>query len=202
MYVPPRFQVKDLQIVKNAIAKHPFCTLLSKNEISHLPLILADNSDSLRLEGHMAKMNPQWQDLQNNSDVTVLVHGPNSYVTSSWYEKNDVPTWNYLAIHLKGTLKLIDDYEGLTGILKKSTAHFETTSKNPWEFEIPEDLAGPGKLLRAIGGFEIKVTDIQAKMKISQNRSPVDRQNVIKGLSTERNDENSRAIAELMKKYL
>lgn len=146
----------------------------------------------------MARANGHWRILQENSEVTAIFHGPDTYITPSWYASGrDVPTWNYAVVHIQGRAKLIENFEGLTDLLRKMTARFEVSNPKPWRFELPDDLLDPATLVRAIVGFEIEITDLKGKFKLSQNRSTKDRDGVLQGLLT-RPDDRSRAIHELM----
>src|SRR3989338_3000102 len=122
----------------------------------------------------MARRNPQWQHFQSEQEILITFHGPHTYVTPTWYVENDVPTWNYVVAHAYGKAKAVDDYDGIIKILQKMTAKFES-GKTAWNFSIPEDLQG-ANLTNAIIGFEITVTQIEGKFKLSQNRSEADRQ--------------------------
>jgi transcriptional regulator len=163
--------------------------------ISHLPLVMDPHEKGISLLGHLARANPHWK-LLNGSEVTVIFHGPNAYITPKWYVENDVPTWNYAVVHVKGRVELIEEKEGVIDCLKKLTAHAEASSKDPWEFWIPEDLSN---FTQMIVGFRIIVEEMNAKFKMSQNRSEADRKGAIKGLDS-RADQMSHEVARLMKK--
>jgi transcriptional regulator len=152
---------------------------------------------SIKLLGHLARRNPQWVHFRGNQSVLAIFNGPHSYITPSWYVSGrDVPTWNYAVVHASGPVKLIEDFDGLTDILKKMTARFESGPRR-WEFELPDDLTDASALTSAIVGFELLAEKIDAKFKLSQNRSKEDQQGVVEGLS-ERTDEMSRMVRSLM----
>lgn len=131
----------------------------------------------------------------------MIFHGPNTYITPKWYAKNDVPTWNYAVVHMEGSFKRIENYSGIVECLQKLTGQIESHSPEPWPFWIPDDLATQKGLSSAIMGFRILVTDAKAKFKLSQNRSEVDRRQVIAGLDG-RGDEASNKIARMMEQSL
>jgi transcriptional regulator len=203
MYIPKHFNAVDDNKVFKIIEDFPFATVMSFDEntqpfFSHIPLITNKTSSGFSLLGHVSKQNSQWKHFQANRNVKVIVQGPHTYVTPRWYKSGrDVPTWNYVAIHIEGRAKLIEQFDDLVVLLKKLTSKFEPQTKEAWEFEIPSDLLAPAALEAAIVGFEIEITKIEAKFKLSQNRSTADKLGVIEGLS-QRTDEMSKQIRKLM----
>ncbi len=201
MYNPPKFKSTDINEAFDFMFKNPFATVISiedgKPFVSHLPLTPQKANDQIELIGHLARANPHWKIL-NQSPTTVIFHGPHTYITPKWYSKNDVPTWNYIAIHAIGKIELIESYEGLVKILKFQTDHVEQHWPSGWDFYIPEDL-NEENLSKHIVGFKIKAEEIHFKKKLSQNRTPEDRAGVLQGLAT-RSDDNSREIIFEMQK--
>ncbi len=153
----------------------------------------------MELVGHLARANPHSRALADHQ-ATVIFQGPHTYITPVWYAQNDVPTWNYLTVHVTGRVDLIQDYEGIIVCLKDLAAQVEQYWPSGWEFFIPEDLS-TGELEKNIVGFRIKVEEISFKKKLSQNRSAKDFSGILSGLA-ERTDENSLAILNEMKKNL
>lgn len=205
MYNPKHFQEHDQTRLIQLIRAYPFATILSyphndHPRINHFPVICkSDNPNCDTLIGHMAKMNPQWKDFVTNPKCTMLIHGPNTYITPTWYKSGcDVPTWNYAVAHLHGEIQLIEDYESQIHILKAMSAHFEKSNPNPWQFELPPDLSNPKALTASIVSFEFKIQKAETKFKLSQNRSVEDQLGVRDGLKA-RQDESSQAILDLMK---
>lgn len=199
MYIPKHFSQQDSTKIKKLIAQNSFVTLLSfsddqKVRINHLPVILSRQpGEENVLVGHMSRANPQWLDFQKNPKATIIVHGPNAYISPLWYTTKDVPTWNYAVAHLHGQMELVEGYEEQVEILKTFSSYFEPE----WEFEIPEDLNQRDRLTKSIISFRFHPQDIEAKFKLSQNRSPEDQRGVIAGLE-QRTDEGSRRVRELM----
>lgn len=201
MYTPFSFVENDLSILHSCIEGNSFATLVTIDDsgpvVSHLPLLLdrADGSNGT-LIGHMAKANPQWRDI-TNGDALAVFHGPHAYISPSWYrEKNVVPTWNYVAVHAKGKVKLVEDQAELLDIVRRYVNFYEASMAEPWQMGSaePEFIE---KLLDAIVGFTIEISSIEGKWKLNQNHSEVRRQNVIDGLKT-RPDEGAARIAALM----
>lgn len=190
MYNPEHFKNLDLDKLFKVIDDYPFATIISDDEVNHLPLY----RDGMKLVGHMSRKNP----LALGKKVKVVFHGPHTYINSSWYTKNDVPTWNYVVVHVSGSLKLIEDAPGILKILKFSNDHINGLYPDKWDMYVPEDLRG-SNLTNAIVGFEISIEHMEGKFKLSQNRSEADQQGVIQGLS-KRSDDMDRKIKELMEK--
>ena len=207
MYSPKEFRNHDPEKLHTFMMEYPFATLISVHEgapiVSHLPLILDRPSNGQNegknpvLLGHMARANSHWKCL-SNSEVLAIFHGPHTYITPKWYEPDphNVPTWNYTVVHAYGKAKAIQDPIQLEFILRKTSEKFESAEPSPWTFDsLPESRSD---LIRAIVGFEIQITRLEGKFKLSQNRNPNDRKGVIQGLST-RKDEMSLKVMELMK---
>lgn len=205
MYLPPHFSESDnKELVRKLVIKNSFVTILSFPDnapvfINHLPVIFCSTKEeSDILIGHMSKKNPQWSHFKNNPQGTIIVNGPNSYISPSWYKSGrDVPTWNYAVAHLFGEVQLIESFNEQVYILKQLSTFFENQNTKPWIFELPADLSNSEDLTAAIISFKFKINKIEAKFKLSQNRTAEDRQGVIDGLNL-RSDDNSQLIKELM----
>lgn len=202
MYLPERFEAKDQKQIVDLIRTYSFATLLSVSGsepfINHIPLVIdEERSDRLVLLGHMSTRNPQAQLVAEGESVTVIFQGPHTYITPMWYAEIDVPTWNYMVVHVKGRIRWIKEFKPLVGLLKKLTSRFENSEPYPWRMTLPDDLKSESELTSAIVGFEIEAESIEAKFKLSQNRSQADREGVIRGLEG-RSDEMSRLVREAM----
>ena len=203
MYNPQRFKSTDLDEAQALMERFPFATLISVENgepfVSHLPLTSRYQNGRFVLVGHMARANPHWK-IITSGQVKVLFHGPHTYITPRWYEKNDVPTWNFTTVHATGRATLVEDEAGIRECLVDLSTHAERLWPSGWEFFIPDDLSGPA-LSRGIVGFRIDVDKVDFKRKLSQRQTPQGRAGVLKGLAT-RPDDNSRDILnEMMKLY-
>ncbi|CAE81048.1 FMN-binding negative transcriptional regulator [Bdellovibrio bacteriovorus] len=200
LYNPQKYKSADLIEAYELMDYFPFATVISVADgapfVSHLPLTPKKVDGRIELIGHMAKANPQWRQF-TDCDVTAIFHGPHTYITPVWYAKDDVPTWNYSVVHVKGKVELLYG-EDLIECLKDLSAQSERHWPSGWQFSIPEDLQGES-LERHIVGFKIQITDISYKKKLSQNRRPEDRAGVLKGLAG-RPDEASQQVLGAMEK--
>jgi transcriptional regulator len=128
----------------------------------------------------MARANPQWQGFGEAQPVLAIFHGPHAYVSPSWYRATGVPTWNYAVVHVYGRARPIEDQATLRSLIERLTALHEARNPSPWRNDLPDDRYHD--LLGKIVGFEIDIERMEAKFKLSQNRSDADRQGVIAGL--------------------
>jgi transcriptional regulator len=201
MYTPHYYKVDDLVRVADFIRQHDFGTLVISDKgvpvASHLLMHLEMDADGTWLiSGHMARANQLWRAFDSLKEVLMIFGGPNTYISPTWYSQLNVPTWNYMAVHLYGLPRVIDDGEELRDILSKLVKRYE--AKTDYRMEsLPPDFVE--KQLKGVVGFEIKVTHTEASFKLSQNRNDEDHANIILRLD-ERGDEQSVAIASEMKK--
>jgi transcriptional regulator len=152
-----------------------------------------DSNGNDILVGHIAKVNPQWKYFKEHTQVLCIFNGPHSYVSSSWYEKEDVPTWNYIAVHIYGTLK-IQKEDALLASLHKLVDKYESDSKKP--ISIHDMSPRTMRQIKGIVGFEIKIADIEATYKLSQGREH-DHVKIVEEL--EARNAGSKAVAKAMK---
>ncbi|MGB5236263.1 MAG: FMN-binding negative transcriptional regulator [Flavobacteriaceae bacterium] len=172
MYIPLQYQNKDLEEIKGFIQENAFAILINQVDgqswATHLPLELAsDDNDSYKLVGHLAKANPQWKSFRTDSEVLVIFNGPHSYISSSLYKKEEVPTWNYIAVHIYGTISILSEselYKSLVALVDR----YERDSKHP--VSVPEFSKKTMRQIKGVVGFEISVNKIQAAYKLSQGR--------------------------------
>lgn len=204
MYVPSSFRETNADTLFEFIEQHSFGVLVSQVDgipfASHLPFLLdRDTGDHGRLVGHMARANPQWKEAAG--EVLVVFSGPHTYISPTWYESdNVVPTWNYVAVHVYGTLKIIDDEELLIGIARDYVDTYEKSMPQPWKLDTqPDDFIHT--LVQQIVGFDISITRIEGKWKLNQNQPLERRQKVIRKL-TSADDDASQSIAQLMQQTL
>jgi transcriptional regulator len=137
------------------------------------------------LLGHVARKNDHWR-LESTGESLVIVHGPDDYISPGWYESKRehgrvVPTWNYLTAHIHGELLIHDDPEWLEALVRRLTTRHEASRPQPWSMDdAPRDYSE--SQLRAIVGVELRITRVEAKAKLGQNRSSADIDGVIDGL--------------------
>ena len=200
MYIPDLYKNKNQQEITQFLLENSFGILVNRTNgklwATHIPLELEQTNDGKSiLFGHISKENPQWESFESDANVLAIFSGPHSYVSSSWYEKENVPTWNYIAVHVYGKIKIIEGEAVITS-LKKLTDKYEAHSENPVRIENLSE-----KTMRQASGiveFEIEIDTIEAVKKMSQNRNEKDYHNVISELEKTENA-NSKEVAAIMK---
>jgi len=190
MYQPPAFREDRLEIQHELIRAHPLGLLITAGPAGLLanpfPFLLdaaASEKGTLRL--HIARANPQWQELEAIEECLVVFQGPHDYVTPSWYATKRetgkvVPTWNYATVHAWGRPRIMRDEMWLRRQLDDLTAGRESRRAAPWKVDdAPADFVS--MQMGAIVGVEIPIRRIEGKWKMSQNRPQADREGVITG---------------------
>lgn len=202
MYIPRRYEEKDKEQLFAFIRENSFAILVSiKDGIpigSHIPLLLEKNEEGMSvLVGHISKGNEQKQTLQEGTTVLAIFSGPHSYISPTWYTQLNVPTWNYIAVHVYGKIRIMEGQQ-LWQALSRLVDYFEQSRPCPLKMEeIPEKILHED--FRGIVGFEIQIETMQAAYKLSQNRDAESYDQVIRQLE-QASDENARKVAEEMKK--
>ena len=203
MYIPAYYRNNDLSEIKSFIRQNSFATLITsrnKNpEATHIPIELVEQKDGEAfLQGHISRANQQWKSFSESNQVLAIFQGPHSYVSSSWYNHINVPTWNYMAVHVYGKIKIIDG-DDLYNSLKDLVDRYEIISEKPIRMEeLPEDMVN--KYMKGIVGFRIQIEKIDGKWKLSQNRDKEDHQNIIKQLE-KLGEINANLVAEEMQRH-
>ena len=204
LYVPQAFAVGEREVAERLAREYPFATLVTpaapEPAISHLPLIfVAGPGSGATLVGHMARANPHWRAAPGVESIAIF-HGPHAYVSPSWYEKpaQAVPTWSYATAHVHGALELVDDAGEAAAILDELVLRFEGARPEPWRFTMPEP--GRSALVAAIVAFRMRVSGIELKLKLSQNRPVADRARVVAAFEREGHADGA-AVAAWMRDY-
>ena len=171
-YPPKHHQESDFNNVIEVVKNFPFGTLITVkgNEplITHIPIVYEqDGSAYGKLVAHIDKFNPQVATLTDGAVVTAVFYGPDCYISPSVYSSRQLPTWNYIFAHLKGTVKVLTDKESVKRTMVRMTAFLE--GENPKYVLSQEDSRMEG-LIDYIVGFEIKITDWEGKFKFSQDK--------------------------------
>jgi len=203
MYIPSAFRVDDPARLAEFIQCHGFATLITFDAgapfASHLPMLFRPEAGPHgTLVSHMARANPHWEHFASGGEALAIFHGPHSYISPSWYSTGPaVPTWNYATVHAYGLPAIFTGHDRVVALLRDTVATYENSFERPWpaEGDLPDEYRD--KLIHAIVAFEIPVTRIEGKFKLSQNRPQADVQGVIDGLSRG-DDAESRAVARMM----
>lgn len=200
LYIPKHFKVEDLKEVKSFINQHDFGTIITMEEgrplATHTPMILNEEDGEWTITGHISKGNEQWKTFDDHENTLIIFKGPDAYISSTWYEDENVPTWNYQSVHLYGHCRQMTETEmeaDLIKLLDKYEGH------NPdgatWD-NLSEDTR---KQIKGIVGFKVKVEEVQSAYKMSQNRKEDDYQSIIHELG-ERDELMDEEISREMKR--
>ena len=201
MYTPEIYKDEDPESIRAFLKENSFGILINQTNgrlcATHIPIELEVNAAGEEiLQGHISKLNPQADGFAQNDQVLAVFSGPHSYISSSWYDHENVPTWNYIAVHVYGRIKIIDEATAIEQ-LKKLVDKYEAGSENPVRVE---DLSAKTmREARGIFGFEIEIDEIQATKKLSQNRDDHNYKNIISELEKTKNPQSVALAAEMSK---
>jgi transcriptional regulator len=206
VYLPPAFTETRREVLIAHIERHDFGMLVTHGEAgliaSQIPFLIEQRGSQLVLQGHLARANPQLDDLDGAAEALAVFAGPHAYISPNWYEAGpSVPTWNYATVHAYGPSRRIEDADWLHDLVRRLSdrheAHEAAQGHAAWRMQ---DLPGPyvQSMLKGIVGIEIAVTRLEGKFKLSQNRPAADRPRIIGALDA-RGDPESAAVADLMR---
>jgi transcriptional regulator len=199
VYIPEFNRQEDRAATLAFMRANPFAILVSNADglpfATHLPLLIDEAGDEIVVQGHMAKANPHWKSMKDGEESLVIFHGPHAYISPGLYEiRESVPTWNYAAVHVYGEPRLFSDETGLLATLHRMINTFESSYMAQWS-EMSEQYRS--RMMKHIVGFEIKTKRLEAKFKLSQNRTKGERARVIQSLNQSK-DSNISGVAALM----
>jgi transcriptional regulator len=193
MYTPSHFVNQDLRQLHALLRRHPFALLITqhggKTHLTHLPFhLIAERGPKGILEAHLALVNPHAQAITAGAPSTVVFQGPDAYVSPRWYVEpaKNVPTWNYVAVHVHGTPKPVTDPAALLAMIGRLTDEHEAYIEEPWS--IREAKGHAEHLAKHILGFELEIQGLEGKYKLSQNRSDGDRAGILREFAKLRRD--------------
>jgi len=188
VYTPKYFEMNDPAELTAFMQHNNFAALVTSHEgeitATHLPFMLdASRGEHGTLIAHLARPNPQWQTFADGREALVIFTGPHAYVSPSWYEKPtvNVPTWNYTAVHAYGVPRMVEDPEAIYAMLDQLVHAHEDSYEKPWPMQSAEEHVR--RLIGGIVGFEMTITRVEGKHKLSQNRSEADQYHVVEHLS-------------------
>lgn len=184
LYTPSHFAVDQRRLAAALVHAHPFATLISQAEdepvVTHLPLLLDEQSEPWMLIGHVARANPHWQSWGDGRRVLAIFQGGDAYISPSLYStRKAVPTWNYAAVHVHGSIELWHDSEHKEQVLKALIDRHDPGYRAQWD-EL--DLEFRESMKNGIVAFAVKVERVDAKFKLSQNRPTPDRTRVLQAM--------------------
>jgi transcriptional regulator len=200
MHVPPYFKPQNIEQVEDFLKKNTFAALVSmvkgKLWATHIPMMLGKNQAGEQvLWAHVSKGNPQWKEIAEQEEVMAIFQGPHTFITSDWYDHQNVSTWNYVAVHVYGKARLLEN-DDLRATVRHLVEHYEAPHSKGHIDNLDEKYVN--QQFRGIMGIELKVERIEAAFKMSQNRDENNYENIIEKLE-ERNENDDKRVAETMR---
>jgi transcriptional regulator len=184
MYIPATNQFTDEAGILEFMRRFSFATLITAKDnfptATHLPFIVGREATHVTLTAHFAKANDHWKDIENHT-VLIIFSEPHAYISPKHYDKlQNVPTWNYVSVHAYGKGEIISDTEEVRSVLERTIDTYDPSYKEQWH-DLPEDYKR--NMSKGIVVFKVVVTDIQAKKKLSQNKSDREQQTIVTALA-------------------
>jgi transcriptional regulator len=204
MYIPKHFELTDTKTMHDLMRQFSFATIVSVLEgvpfATHMPVVVRPELGEFgTLRTHIARANPQWETFSSDVEILVIFQGDHTYISPKWYETHpSVPTWNYVTVHAYGRPKIVEEPERVRELLDELIGTYE--GEQGWNSSSLSDKYMDG-MMRGIVAFEIEITRLEGKMKLSQNRSEADRQGVVAALATSASPDDQ-AIANHVKGLL
>ena len=200
MYIPSFNKFEDRQQVIAFMQRYSFATVITVIDdvpvATHLPVIVKEQGDKVVLRSHFAKANQQAK-ASIDKDVLVIFTEPHAYISPKNYEKEEnVPTWNYLAVHAYGKCAMLEGEDKKADLLQETIKFYDAAYLKQWEHLSEKYKSG---MMNGITAFEIEVTNLQAKAKLSQNRTELERHNIVTDLDQSPNS-TEKELAEYMKR--
>lgn len=176
MYTPARHKESDVKSIVAFMKQYSFATMVTSGNgkpiATHIPFVVEEHGEKIFLLTHIARANDQWKDFENQQ-VLVIFTEPHAYVSAKFYDKKeDVPTWNYVAVHAYGTAKIISSREEIEKLFLKTFDFYDPSFHEQWKNDLSEEYKT--KLINRIVACKIEVTELQGKKKLSQNYSVED----------------------------
>ena len=200
MYSPKLYREEDRRKILEFIRQNEFATLVlfdgEKPVASHLLVEVVEDGERVDIYSHMSRANPLWKLFESNREVLVIFQGPHTYISATWYDHVNVPTWNYIGVHAYGRPSLVTNHDEMYALLSRLVERHEADHTYRME-TLPQDFVE--KEMKGIAAFKIEVTRLEAAFKLSQNRNDTDYQNIIIELE-KRADELSMQVAQAMRK--
>lgn len=202
MHLPKIYENLDLEAIEQFIHANPFGMIISQSNgnitATHIPMeLVTDEDKNWSIIGHISRANAQGKTFEEGSEVLIVFQGAHSYISSSWYEHLNVPTWNYISVHLYGSIRIQSDDE-VHNALTRLMNRYESPATSPVAInKLPEIYVHSE--LKGVVGFEVKVNRIQGAYKLSQNRNDADYSNIISALEKLK-EADATLIAKEMKK--
>jgi transcriptional regulator len=187
LYIPQPQRVEDRRFLHDFMDEFAFVDLVTVSpslRITHIPVFLDRDAGVYgTIHGHISRQNPQKEALDNKQTAVIVFRGPHGYISPTWYAKtgNVVPTWNFTVVHATGKLRPVEDKQALNDLLSKLITKFEKYEGTSYDFSKVDATYKYG-LMGGIIGFELEIEQLEGKFKLGQDRSPADKESLLKKL--------------------
>lgn len=200
MYTPKLYREEDRVTILEFLRKNDFATVIAydgrKPVGAHLLVEVIEQGDDLVVNGHMSRANPLWKLFAEDREILVIFLGAHTYISPTWYDHVNVPTWNYQSVHVYGRPRIVTDDDERLRLLSSLVSRYE--GEGPYRMDsLPQDFVA--KEMRGVVAFSVEVTGIEANYKLSQNRDDENHRSIVSHLD-QRSDEYSHAVAEAMRR--
>lgn len=201
MYIPSYYKITDKERINNHLKENPFGIFTSikdgKIQATHLPFLFVQDGERLKLISHMSRANEQWMSLQESETLTIF-QGPDTYISPTNYEKREnVPTWNYTAVHIRGKARILENEEISLQLIEETIDRFEPQYKAQWKELSGQYISG---MMKGLVFFEVIADSIEAKFKLSQNKTNIEKKNIIESLGRSE-DRRAQGVSDVMKDF-
>ncbi|HLN94644.1 MAG TPA: FMN-binding negative transcriptional regulator [Flavobacterium sp.] len=202
MYIPDHYKNDDEADIRRFLAENGFGILVGTVNgepwATHIPMVIETDANGRDfLHGHLSKENPHWHTFSGDTETLAIFMGPHAYVSSSWYDHENVPTWNYVAVHVYGRIRILSEEETLAS-LTRLVDKYEKGNEHP--VRVSELSEKTLRQARGIVGFQLDITRIEAKRKMSQNRDAANYEAVIEHLDASGDPQQQAVAAEMKRK--
>jgi transcriptional regulator len=192
MHIKDAFEIRDVEAARSIVRAHPFATLVSADlRATHMPCLVDDEAPGLAILGHVARADPVAASL--GGPLLLIFHGPQGYVSASWYASETIPTWNHLTLHVRGTPELFED---AMPVLRRTVDHFEAAVDEPWSLDRMGETGR--EMADKVVAFRLRAQSWHAEAKLSQDKPEEERARVLAGLERPGSYENA-ALAAAMR---
>ena len=200
MYISKLYREENREKILEFLSQNEFVTVVThdgeKPVASHLLVEVVEVGEKLFVNGHISRANSLWKTFEKNPEILMIFQGPHTYISPTWYNHVNVPTWNYQSVHVYGKPRLITDHQEAYSLLKRLIDRHEGDHRYRLE-TLPQDFVE--KEMKGIVAFQVEATRLEANYKLSQNRNDEDYWNIVSQLD-QREDELSHGVAEAMKR--
>ena len=199
MFIPKLYREDDAQKILAFMRENEFATLVTydgeKPVAGHLLVEVTETDGNVVIYGHMSRVNPLWKTFDPAKEALLIFQGPHTYISATWYNHVNVPTWNYVSVHAYGKPELVTDHDEVYALLSRLVKRHEGASDYRME-SLPQDFVE--KEMKGVAAFKLDVTRLEAAYKLSQNRNDEDYRNIVIQLEA-RGDELSDGVAKIMR---